>query len=64
MSERVENLSPTEIRARSAVWYERQRDTISKCLGKRWPVHQEWIEQYLREELRQRLLQLGWRPKR
>lgn len=58
------NLSPAELRTRAQQWYDRQIEIISKAHGPSWPKHREWIEAYLREEIRQRLLALGWRPKR
>ncbi len=36
--------------------------SIAKAHGASWPEHKEWIEDYLREELRERLHALGWRP--
>lgn len=56
-------LTPAEIRAKAAAWYERQCAISQQALGDSWPKHREWIEAYLKEEIRQRLLDLGWRPK-
>ncbi len=58
------NLTPAEMRERAAKWFDRQIEIISKAHGPSWPEHREWIEDYLREEIRQRLIALGWRPKR
>lgn len=58
-----EQLTPDELKARARVWYERQIEIISKAHGTSWPEHKEWIEDYLGEEIRQRLWDLGWRPK-
>lgn len=57
-------LTPAEIRNRAEAWYARQLETLAICHGRRWPKHRAWIEAYLRAELRQRLLELGWRPRR
>ncbi len=54
--------SPSEIKARAEAWYSRQMASIAKAHGASWPEHKEWIEDYLREELRERLHALGWRP--
>lgn len=57
-------LTPAEVREKAAAWYARQVELLAKCHGDRWPEHREWVESYLKEELRQRLIALGWRPKR
>lgn len=57
-------LTPAEVRARSEAWFARQVETLSICYGQAWPLHREWVESYLKEELRQRLIAIGWRPKR
>ncbi len=57
------NLSPAEMRLRAQQWFDRQVEVISKAHGPSWPKHRAWIEDYLREEIRQRLVALGWRPK-
>lgn len=68
MSSRVDKstteLTPEQIRVEARRWYERQVAVLQACHGKRWPDVQEWLEGYLREQLRQRLMELGWRPKR
>ena len=58
------NLTPAEMRTRAEAWFDRQVEIISKAHGTSWPEHREWVESYLREEIRQRLIALGWRPKR
>lgn len=57
------NLTPDEIRQRVKDWYDRQIAIISKAHGPSWPEHKEWIDAYLGEEIRMRLLELGWRAK-
>jgi hypothetical protein len=56
-------LTPAEMRQQAQAWYEDQIETISQAHGPSWPEHRGWIDAYLREEIRQRLLDLGWRPK-
>lgn len=56
-------LTPAQIRARAVEWYDRQIAIIALAHGPSWPEHREWIEAYLKEEIRERLLALGWRPK-
>lgn len=56
-------MSPGEIRQRARAWYDRQIEIIAKAHGSSWPEHKEWIDAYLQEEIRQRLWDLGWRPK-
>lgn len=55
--------TPIEIRQRARLWYDRQIEIISKAHGASWPEHKEWIDGYLQEEIRQRLWDMGWRPK-
>lgn len=56
-------LTPEQIKQRAQEWYERQIAVISKAHGSSWPQHRAWIEDYLKEELRQCLIELGWRAK-
>ncbi|MET3371803.1 hypothetical protein ABIC89_000844 [Variovorax boronicumulans] len=56
-------LTPEEVRARAVAWYDRQIVVIALAHGASWPEHRDWIESYLKEEIRDRLLALGWRPK-
>lgn len=56
-------LSTDEIRAKSEAWFARQVELLSQCHGRDWPKHQAWIEGYLKQELRGRLIALGWSPK-
>jgi hypothetical protein len=56
--------TPVEMRARAQAWFDRQIEIISKAHGSSWPDYRKWVEDYLREEIRQRLLELGWRPKK
>lgn len=58
------DLSPAEIKAEAEAWFANQITTLERCHGADWPRHQEWLESYLKEELRQRLIAIGWRPKR
>lgn len=59
-----ETLTPAQVLELARAWYERQMLLLEKCHGSDWPEHRDWISAYLREELRQRLIARGWRPKR
>ena len=63
MKVQLDTLTPAEVRERAEAWYARQVETLALCHGKEWPSRRDWIEAYLREELRQRLIAIGWRPK-
>ncbi len=64
MTARTEqNLTPAEVRSRAEAWHARQIAIIAKAHGSSWPKHKEWIEDHLKEEIRQRLHALGWRAK-
>lgn len=54
--------SPAEVLALAERWLIRQREILAKAHGSSWPQHREWVEAYLREEVRQRLIARGWRP--
>lgn len=56
-------MSPAEMLEAAEAWYHRQVAILAKVHGPRWTQHRGWIEAYLREELRQRLIARGWRPK-
>jgi len=56
-------LTPAQVRAEAQRWYDAQRSRLAQCLGPAWPEHREWLEDYLKAELRERLTALGWRPR-
>lgn len=58
-----EQFRPAEVLAKAEAWYAQQLAILAQCHGHRWPEHREWVEAYLREQLRQRLIDRGWRPK-
>jgi hypothetical protein len=58
------NLSPQELRQRAEEWFDRQTALLAMVHGEHWPEVREWLESYLRAEIRERLIALGWRPKR
>lgn len=53
-------LDPAVVRRQANEWFHRQCEISARCLGPSWPAHQAWIEDYLKEELRERLLAMGW----
>ena len=55
-------MSAAEIKAAAQRWYERQIQRAALAHGQRWPANREWLESYLRAELKQRLIERGWRP--
>jgi hypothetical protein len=50
-------------RALAESWYRQQCERLAQCLGPSWPSHRAWLESYLVEEVRQKLIARGWRPK-
>jgi hypothetical protein len=60
----VSQVTPAEMLRLAEAWYERQIAVLAACHGHRWPEVKDWLGAYLREELRQRLIARGWRPKR
>lgn len=59
-----DTLTPQQVLALAEAWHRQQMARAEKCLGTFWPEHREWIGAYLAEEVRQKLLARGWRPKR
>lgn len=59
-----ETLTPAQVLEAAQAWYDRQMVRLEECHGTSWPEHRDWISAYLREELRQRLIARGWRPRR
>ena len=57
-------LTPIEIRECAEAWFARQVEVLAMCHGRDWPSRREWCEAFLKEELRARLLALGWVAKR
>jgi len=48
------------IKAAAQAWYERELERAAVGQGKYWPEHRAWVEGYVQEELRQRLVAGGW----
>lgn len=55
--------TPEQILALAQAWYRRQVEILRTAHGTSWPAHREWITDYLRQEVRQRLIARGWRPR-
>jgi hypothetical protein len=53
--------SPEDVRALAKAWVERQLEMARARLGKAWPLHQDWVRDYLVAAVRQRLIERGWR---
>ncbi len=60
MKTRGRTLDPAVVRQQAERWYTTQRSLAAKCLGTSWPEHQTWVENYLKQELRDRLVAMGW----
>lgn len=54
-------VTTAEIKTAAQAWYERQIARCTDAHGDHWAEIGGWIEGYLREELRQRLVARGWR---
>ena len=54
------SLTMAQIKATAQDWYERQVERARVAHGGRWTSHQGWVDAYIREELRQRLVARGW----
>ena len=58
------NHTPAQIRQLSEQWYTRQIEVLKLAYGEDWEHYREWLESYLQEELRQRLIARGWKAKK
>lgn len=56
-------LPPTEVRELAERWYASQLERLAQRHGSHWPALEAWLKGYLREEIRQRLVAIGWRPR-
>ncbi len=63
-SEQAQARQAAEIQRLAEAWFAAQVERLSQCHGAAWPRHRDWVEDYLRGQLRQRLIALGWRPSR
>jgi hypothetical protein len=54
------HLTAAEIKSQAQRWYERQIERASAAHGVRWSTHRPWVDAYVREELRLRLVARGW----
>ena len=59
----LEAQTPDQILALAKQWHARQVELLRTSLGPSWPAHREWVLDYLREEVRLRLIARGWRPR-
>jgi len=59
----ADNLTPEQVKANAKEWYRRQVEVSRMALGSTWDAHREWIEEYLKQEVKERLMARGWRPK-
>jgi hypothetical protein len=59
----IEHESAADLQAKAEAWFARQCAISEKALGARWPVLRVWVEDYLRQEIKERLIARGWRPK-
>lgn len=55
--------TPAQVRATAEAWFRHQAELLRQCHGSSWSQHREWVLDYLREEVRQRLIARGWRPR-
>ena len=60
----ISSLSPEQMKNRAMKWYELQMLKAAIGQGKFWVKNKTWIEEYLKEEIRQRLLVRGWKAKK
>lgn len=52
------------MKAAAEAWYARQLDRLRRVHGTRWSFVEDWLKAYLREQIRQRAIERGWRPRR
>lgn len=52
-----------QVMANAQAWYRRQVELLRSSMGASWDQHRAWVLEYLREEVRLRLIARGWRPR-
>lgn len=55
--------TPEQILAAAQEWYRRQMALLRLAMGPCWGEHKAWVADYLREEVRLRLIARGWRAR-
>ena len=55
---------PVDVRAAAQAWYERQIERLRAHHGPRWAAIEAWVADYLRAEVRERLVARGWSVRR
>lgn len=50
-----------EIKLAAQRWYDQQLQRAADAHAARWGANREWVESYLRTELKLRLIARGWR---
>lgn len=55
--------APAEVLVLAEAWYRQQMTKLEAKHGTAWRDHQAWVGDQLRELLRQRLVERGWRRK-
>ncbi|RYE43118.1 MAG: hypothetical protein EOP24_29895 [Hyphomicrobiales bacterium] len=56
--------TPQELRKKAEIWFDRQCKFSSLAMGCRWHAHREWVVDFLRQEIEERLIAKGWRLKK
>ena len=60
----ADQLTPAQVRANAEEWFKRQCAISALSMGpKLWAEHREWVEAYLKLEIKQRLIARGWTNK-
>ena len=54
-------MTAAELQAKAEQWFRQQVERAQARHGSRWDEHRDWIVDYLREQVRQRLAARGWR---
>lgn len=57
-------MTPDEMKQKAQAWFDRQLEKSRAAMGdEKFAEHREWLEEYLREDLRLRLVAIGWRAR-
>lgn len=55
-------MNAADLKIAAQRWYDAQLQRLAQLHGVHWAANRDWIDAYLRAELKQRLLANGWRP--
>lgn len=57
----MKTITADKLKAKAAQWYADELERARRAHGTRWPEHEQWVREYLLQEMRERLQRYGSR---